>query len=407
MVEAALRISENDAAARPAARVSGAPGVQLFGSWQDMRETYAKLAARVPVPAPQSIEWLDAWFSDDEHEGVFAVLGDGTRPVAALALEIVRRHGMTVLQFPGGQHANGNFAPVDPSTVASYDRGLAEALQEAIRQQRPDIDAILLEQQLEWENGIANPFVSDRSLVSPNVSLAADLSHGFEALLDATGKKRKNKKHRNQQRKLEAAGSYRIYRASNPEEVRALWSAFREMKAERFAKAGIADAFAARDVSDFFLRLFTADCASRTPRFMIEALECGGKIRSVDGYSVSGKRLTIEFGAIAEDELAMASPGQFCKYEKMRDAAQSGFTVFDFSVGDEPYKRQWCRIETWLKDTHLPLSVRGRVMILFLRARQSLVRRLKSNDRLWNAAKRMRAALNGSKGANASDPDTD
>ena len=43
----------------------------------------------------------------------------------------------------------------------------------------------------------------------------------------------------------------------------------------------------------------------------------------------------------------------------MRYAIEHGCKLFDFTIGDEPYKREWCDIEIELCDYVAPASLRG------------------------------------------------
>ena len=123
---------------------------------------------------------------------------------------------------------------------------------------------------------------------------------------------------------------------------------------------------------------------------MLHGLEVGGKLRAVTGSSVCGNRLVCEFGAIVEDELAHASPGDFLFFENIREAADRGFALYDFSVGDEPYKRLWCDTEITQYDVLVPLTLKGRAFAGTLRAVTATKTVVKNNPALWSIVKRLR-----------------
>src|SRR5690606_14626422 len=89
----------------------------------------------------------------------------------------------------------------------------------AIAGARPDIDLVSLERLQPDLDGVTNPLLVLPGQHSPNVSLAADLEGGFDAVLARIGGKRKCKKHRSQTRKFEALGGYRRLCASSPRDV--------------------------------------------------------------------------------------------------------------------------------------------------------------------------------------------
>ena len=60
-----------------------------------------------------------------------------------------------------------------------------------------------------------------------------------------------------------------------------------------------------------------------------------------------------------DGELARFGPGAVQLQDVMRYAAEHGCKLFDFTIGDEPYKREWCDIEIGLCDYVAPASLRG------------------------------------------------
>ncbi len=343
--------------------------------------------AAVSSPS-QSPAWISAWAGETDPDLVVAMLSAEGRPQMALALEIIRSGPFRVARFPGGRHANGNFplftasANVPPAAIG--------AMVAAIAKTRPDIDLLSLERLAGTIDGVTNPLLALPHAPSPNLALAVDLDGGFEALLGRSSGKRKRKKHRSQTRKFEAAGGFRLITAATPEDCDRLLSEFFAMKRDRFAKMGVADVFAEPSVKAFFRRLFVEALGAERPDFVLDALEVDGRLRAVTGSSRCGKRLICEFGAIREDDLAGASPGDFLFFENIQRACNDGCSVYDFSVGDEPYKRLWCDIETRQFDVLVPLTAKGRLLALARRTTNRAKTWVKSNRTLWALVKKLR-----------------
>ena len=144
-----------------------------------------------------------------------------------------------------------------------------------------------------------------------------------------------------------------------PAQASEFLDAFLEMKSGRLKKLGVANVFSDPGVQAFFHQLFAEAATDAEPKFVLNALEVGGTIRAVTGSSRSGDRLICDFAAIADDDLTQASPGDYLFYENIAEACRDKFAVFDFGVGDEPYKRHWCDIETEHFDVWAPLTARG------------------------------------------------
>ncbi len=357
---------------------------------------YAALCREAVFAPAQSPHWIECWKRHCNADIIVATLSRQHRPVFAVALEVVALGSVTLACLVGGTHANGNFSPVLPAAAAGIGAVEIKSLIRSIRAARPDIDLIALERLVDGFRGNPNPFCGLAGAQSPNPALAVDLSGGFEAVLERASGRRKRKKHRSQTRKFEAAGGFRRLQAKTRADSERLLDAFFAMKAERFAAMGIKNVFDGAPVQDFFRELFACEAHKAAPAFLLHGLEVGGKLRAVTGSSMTADSIICEFGAIAGDELAFASPGEFLFFDNIREACDQGLALYDFSVGDEAYKRLWCDIETRHLDIVVPLTLMGRASALRRRAAAAVKRRVKANRSLWETVKRARRTLRGS-----------
>ena len=396
MVDATMTFRRHGAGAASAGRRAADEIVVSLGPANEL-SAYADLC-RAAIHAPaQGHAWVAAWARTASPDGLVALVSREGRPVYALALDVEKTGPFRVARLMSGRHANGNFPPADPDCLASVAADF-DRLTAAIRAARPDIDVLALERLLPEHDGVGNPLAALPHTPSPNLSLAVSLDGGFDALLSRSSGKRKRKKHRSQTRKFEAAGGFRRIEATTPAEAARLLDAFFAMKTRRFEQMGVSNVFADPAVQSFFHALFAEALCESPPRFVLHALEVAGRLRAVTGSSRDGTRLICEFGAIDEDELAHASPGDFLFFENIDEACSQGMRVYDFSVGDEPYKRLWCDLETRHFDVVMPLSRRGRALALQMRLVAGLKGFIKNSPAVWKLTKLLRrraAALPG------------
>lgn len=356
----------------------------------DMLAVYRELCRAGLYGTAQSPDWIAAFAAHAARDAILATLSKGGRPLLALALAVTGIGPVRVALFPGGSHANGNFAALAPNGDGRVQPEATKALIAAVAEARPDIDVLLLQRQLPSLHGVDNPLLPWSAVESPDLALAASLEGGFEALLQRVNGKRKRKKHRSQTRKFEAAGGFRRLEAATREDVDRLLDAFFAMRSARFERIGAPDAFADPAIRASFRQLFSDALANPDRPFRLHALEVGGTIRAVTGSSRRGDHIVCEFTAMRDDELAAASPGDFLFFENIREACDEGMRVYDFSVGDETYKRQWCDIETRHFDAILPLTLKGRAFAVAYRSLAAAKRAVKRNPALWALAKRLR-----------------
>lgn len=385
---------ENNVTPRPPADTGSA--ATAFVASKDMIATYSGFARDAVFAPAQSPDWVSGWLEATHPDAVVAMLAVQGQIVFALALEVCQEGPFRVARFLGGKHANGNFPASDRTWLATASAAEVQKIIAATRAARPDIDMVAFERLLSNFDGQPNPLLSLPSTPSPNIALAVELDGGFEAVLGRTpGKKKKSKRHRSQERKYDAVGGARRVVATTEAETDAMLDAFFAMKEQRFAAMGIADVFAPPEVRSFFRGLFASALRQEEPAFVLHGLEAAGKYRAVTGSSRTGSRLICEFGAIADDDLAYISPGEFLFFDNIEEACVQGFGIYDFSVGDEPYKRQWCNLEIRHADVLVPLTAKGRIYALGIKAISRLKAAIKGNHALWALVKRLRTGTLG------------
>lgn len=358
-----------------------------------LAEYEAFCRAGVHGPAQHPV-WVRAWIEATEADVLVVTVRRGGLPAFKLALEIVARGPFRIARFVGGSHANGNFAALAPGMAAAASRTEGKALAAALRRVRPDVDLLFLSRQNPDFHGVGNPLAGLATMESPNLSLAARLDGGFEALLERAGRRRKLRHYKQRLSRFRQSGGFQLIEAGTAQEVERLLDAFFVMKGERLRRMGIANVFMAPELQTFFRTLFLAALEIAPTPFVLHGLEVGGRIVAVNGLSVTGHSLVWEFGGIDDSDPA-ASPGYFLNHHSIEWACRLGKDIYDFSVGDEPFKRSWADVETRQFETLVPLGVRGHGLALYERGRAAAVRRVKSNPRLWEMARRLRGRLGG------------
>ncbi|MHB2265568.1 GNAT family N-acetyltransferase [Aliihoeflea sp. PC F10.4] len=347
---------------------------------------YRSFADQRVTGAAQTPLWYETWLRTSGQTGYIVWLFGKGQPVAALPLATTRRNGLSVLEFAGGGHANGNFCPSSQPDLHVP----AKALGQAVKAVVPAALMLSLERQHSVLAGQENFLADLATRSSGNIALAASLEGGFPGLLERANGKKKSKKRRMQFRRFEEAGGTELKTAATAAEVDEIIDAFFRMKRARFEKAGIPDVFAEPHIQKFWRELFVASLGDPAGPFSLEMLSVGGTPRAITGSSLLVDRSICEFGAIEDDDLTSTSPGEFLAYSNIETACAKGRSYYDFSVGDEAYKRSWCDTEITHFDVVLPLSTVGRMAVagsnLFADAKQ----RVKSNPQLLKAAKALR-----------------
>jgi CelD/BcsL family acetyltransferase involved in cellulose biosynthesis len=95
----------------------------------------------------------------------------------------------------------------------------------------------------------------------------------------------------------------------------------------------------------------------------------------------------------AEGEVARFGPGGVHLQHLFRYAMERGCNVFDFTIGDEAYKREWSEEELKLYDVRRAASPLGFALLLPALTINGLKRTIKQTPVLWRMAQAARAML--------------
>jgi CelD/BcsL family acetyltransferase involved in cellulose biosynthesis len=142
---------------------------------------------------------------------------------------------------------------------------------------------------------------------------------------------------------------------------------------------------------DFFLDIANGAQSRRLTH--VSRLEVGPAIAAANfGLTFRGRYYYILAG-YDDGDLARFGPGTAQLQDLLRYSLDHGIQQFDFTIGDEPYKREWCDVETKLYDQVSPASWRGWLFAGPLVAFRLVKRWVKRNPTLWSAVRKMRTRL--------------
>ena len=137
--------------------------------------------------------------------------------------------------------------------------------------------------------------------------------------------------------------------ASDGEILRSL-DTLMAQKARSFARMGVGNLFAKPGHTDFYRALAT-DPATR-PVVHVSRLDVGATAAAVNLALIYHDRYYHLLASYSDCDLSRFGPGAAHLHDLMHYAIDRGCSIFDFTIGDERYKRDWCDIELKLYDVH-------------------------------------------------------
>ena len=96
--------------------------------------------------------------------------------------------------------------------------------------------------------------------------------------------------------------------------------------------------------------------------------------------------------------MARFGPGRAHLNELLRHAVAGQFRRFDFTIGDEPYKRDWSDIVLRPYDHLQPVTIRGAAVVsakVAFRVTKRFIKQTPALWRLFSKARALKAALSG------------
>lgn len=369
--------------------------LDLVDRMEDIEADWRRLEALPQNSLHQAYDWCRAWHK--AHQAPLLVVRgqiDG-RTVMILPLEAVRENGGTTARFLGGRFNNINsglldddFRYLDGEAVQSI-----AVMLKALLKGHADLLAMDTVP-LIWRDA-AHPLTGLTAIEDANRTFQLPLFPSFEQTLAQVHAKRRRKKFRVQERRLTEKGGYEHVVATTTDDKRALLEIFFEQKTARFRLHGLPDVFQTPEKRAFFRHLVDVSPQGLDTPLELHAIrlkgEYEGRIAAVSGLSRKGDHVVCQFGSIDDTLVPEASPGELLFWLMIERSCQTGARLFDFGVGDQPYKRGWCTVETVTHDLLVPINFRGRLMVLLLALKNRAKGTIKRNRAIYGWLQKLRA----------------
>lgn len=301
--------------------------------------------------------------------------------------------GLQVVEFLGGKHANFNMGVWRRDMAETIE---ADDLRAVLKSLAGHADILKLgSQPLTW-GGTTNPFALLPHLRSANYGYSGALIPDYDALLRAHTNSATRKKMRKKERALASFGAVRYERAESDAEVRRVLDAFFKQKSARMRLLGIPDAFAPPSVRRFIEAAAGEHLADGAPLLELYTLSVGDIIVATFGGIVGGGRFCGMFNSIIKDRYAAESPGEQLLAHVVRCCCERGLDTFDLGIGEANYKTLFCSDAEPMFDSHLPLSLAGRLVAIGFGFAARCKRTVKGHAALWalvRLTRRLRARL--------------
>ncbi len=374
----------------------------IYDALADIESEWRRFEQVADCTAFQTFDWLAAW---QRHIG----RRDGVKPVIVvgafaggetafiLPLALTQRHGVRRLCWLGQEHCDYNAPLLAPYFLQriSSDRFLVawQALRAQMqRDPRLRHDWIAFEKMPQTVGGQINPFTALDVTVNASGAHLTQLGDDWQKFYYAKRSSATRRRDRAKRRHLSQYGEVRFVSTTGIDDARRTLETLFDQKHRTLARRGIPDIFERQGLREFFFDL--ASNPEIRHQFHISRIEVGGTWAAAN-FAILFGDCYYHVLASYEDDAALSQygPGTLHLRELLAHAIKLGLRRFDFTIGDEPYKDEWCDLSVKLYDYSAPATWRGRPASAASTVRRKLKRFVKQTPSLWKLVSRVRAAL--------------
>lgn len=313
----------------------------------------------------QTRAWLLPWYRIvAPHYGATPLFvtvrdADARRPEMFIPLWLRRRRGLRTIEFPDIDACDYN-APLVAPDLALTASELAD-LWDEIRRALPAADLVRFAKVPTTICGRDNPlarlaWIEEMKLHAWLLELPATRAAYDQDVLDPKARK----EHKRKRRRLnERVGDFALFDAATPGDGEEIFAALRTERKARFGGGNALE-------DPCFRAFYHAVIFDHWSPFVeLSALKANGRIlASMFGLRRRGAYFLLMHSF--EPTLEAVSPGIVAIDEMISRRTDAGDRYFDFTVGDEGYKRQFGVRETPLVGGAYPLSPLGQLYVLAL-----------------------------------------
>jgi CelD/BcsL family acetyltransferase involved in cellulose biosynthesis len=346
----------------------------------------------------QTFDWLSTWLRNvGVHEGCKPAVVIGRYEGTILFLmpfALEGSAGLRKITWLGSYLCNYN----GPVLIRDFSRRVSspqfiqlwQDIQSLLRR-RLGHDIVDLEKMPITIGEQANPFCAMRVTPHVNDAYMTVVGGDWEAYYAAKRSSSSRKTDRKKRKRLADHGETRFITAASRDDVLRSVDALIDEKRRSYAKLGVANMFDWPGYRDFFIDLATGVQSARLTH--VSRVDVGEMTAAANfGLTYRGRYYYILAG-YDDGELARFGPGAMQLQDVMRYAADNNCPLFDFTIGDEPYKREWCDVEIGLCDYVSPASWRGSLVAATTVPFRQIKRWIKRNPTAWAMVRKARSML--------------
>lgn len=394
------------------ARMAGNISVSIHARMEPLEAEWRALEAANINSLHHGYDWCRAWIAQYQRPLIIVEGRMNGELAFILPLEKVKGRMFTSAQFIGAEHSNLNTGLMSEAFLKAADSAVMAAVGAKIRAAVSGVDFVLLTNIPQVWRGMRMPFAMLPSVENQNHAFSLTMQSDFVATLAQLSAKRRRKKFSSGHRKLESMGGYEHVVATTVEDKNRFLDLFFEQKGQRLIELDLPNVFACPKTRASLHSLAQLPQSEDRFALRLHALRMTGgehkdEVAAIAGLSRKGDHLIVQFCTIGSGPLTQAAPGELLFHLMVEDYNRQNVRLFDFGIGDMPFKRAWTNVETVQVNVTLPVTQLGRLAAMKEETTTRLKSMIKQNPAVYSFLQRIRARVHNAPADKAGDAERD
>jgi CelD/BcsL family acetyltransferase involved in cellulose biosynthesis len=385
------------AATRAVAGVSVGVRLSLDNDLSEIEQDWRRFEQTADCTAFQTFDWLSVWHRHiGAREGVKPAIVIGRQNgdilfIVPLALAPGRLRRVTWFGEFLSNASAPLFAPdftqrISPAQFKAVWHQIEQLLRHNLRHDLIDLDKIP-----QTVGGKANPMLALAVTQHANDAYLVRLTGSWDEFYNTKRSASWRKTDKKKRNKLAKFGDVAFSTVTEPADVARTIDALIAQKKDSYASLGVPNMFERPGYRDFYIDM--GSDPARGGLVHVSHISVGGSIVAASfGLTLHGNYDYVLAG-YSMGEMEGCSPGAVHLQELMRHFLERGSTTFDFNIGDEPYKREWCDAETKFYDYVSAATAIGWLAAQAMHAARGAKRVIKRNPSIWPVIRKARSMI--------------
>ena len=329
----------------------------------ELKEAWLELEQSSFMTPFQSYNWLLNWYQTAGAKYslfiVCVVFDDRVEAILPLGIDTARK--VKTLEWLGGSH-NDYMSPIFHLNSKKMFKDINSIWREVIFA-LPKFDLLYLAKQVPKLGNKDNPFLniypSNISMNSYQITIGSE----WKVLKDSISKKVLADSRR-QRKRLSSLGNLRFNVIHSNENNHAFLQTMFAFKQERYEQMGVNNFLKLKENRDFYQNL--PQSISSTARIHCSTLTLNDEVIALHWGLIDKGTFYYLMPAHNSSKWAKFSPGKLLLEDLLQWSIENKLSLFDFTGGEEAYKKIWSNNSISLHEIIHPLTARGYAYLFLL-----------------------------------------